>query len=161
MYKHLAKTVFVGKSVIYLPTCHSTNQIAEELLTKPDIASGTIVITDNQTSGRGQRGNTWQADPGSNLTFTVISTPEFLPISRQFDLNIVASLAVRATVTEFVPDVHVKWPNDVLVGTGKIAGILIQNFITGSKIRHTLIGIGLNVNQVQFDLPQATSLAAL
>ena len=78
MYKILAKTLFLGKEVVYMPSCHSTNDIALQQIKKPDTREGLIVITDDQTQGRGQRGNQWKSEPNSNLTFSVILKPTFL-----------------------------------------------------------------------------------
>ncbi|MCE7066841.1 biotin--[acetyl-CoA-carboxylase] ligase [Dyadobacter sp. CY326] len=120
---------------------------------------GTIVITDNQVKGRGQRGTEWLANPGENLTFSVILTPHFLPISHQFLLSQTVALAVRDFVGKYVVDTKVKWPNDILANGKKVCGILIENAIQGSKIVSSVAGIGLNVNQILFENPYATSIS--
>lgn len=161
MYKILANTLFLGKQIIYLPTCHSTNDIAAELVSKSATLEGAFVITDDQTKGRGQRGNVWSADPGKNLTLSLILKPAFLSPQRQFYLNMISSLAVQKTVQYFLPNelVQVKWPNDVLVGKSKVAGILIENSLSGAGISSSIFGIGLNVNQQRFEGLNATSIA--
>ncbi len=161
MYKILAKTLFLGKEVIYMPSCHSTNDIALQMLKKPDIREGAVIIAGHQTSGRGQRGNNWKSDPNSNLTLSIILKPNFLQASDQFYLNMVASLAVQRTIKGCVDgqDVKVKWPNDVLLREKKVAGILIENTLQKNSIQWAVLGIGLNVNQKSFSLEKATSMS--
>lgn len=161
MYKIPANTLFMGKVVEYMPSCHSTNDTAREMLAKPDTSEGLVVITDHQTAGKGQRGNSWLSADGMNLTFSVILKPNFLDVSRQFYLNMISSLAVMKTVKHFLPEVNaqVKWPNDVLIDTQKTCGILIENGIKKNRLDYSIVGIGLNVNQHAFGLNTATSLA--
>lgn len=158
MYKIPAKTLFIGKNLLFLPSCHSTNIEAANLLEKQQVNEGTIVITDNQLAGKGQRGNSWTSDPGKNLTFSLIVKSNFLPIVHQFHLNIFVSLAIADFLNQFQPGFHVKWPNDVYYDDEKICGILIQNTVKGDMLENTVIGIGLNINQ-QFQETKATSLA--
>jgi BirA family transcriptional regulator, biotin operon repressor / biotin---[acetyl-CoA-carboxylase] ligase len=162
LYKIPANTVFIGKNLIFVPECHSTNTLALQLTQQPGFADGSIVITANQTAGRGQRGNTWLVQPGVNLTFSVILKPLFLAPKDQFWLTIITSLAVRDFLSSRVPDtIFIKWPNDILVRHKKICGILIENQIQGSQIQSSIIGIGLNVNQDEFSITTATSLKTL
>ncbi|MGK7391988.1 MAG: biotin--[acetyl-CoA-carboxylase] ligase [Candidatus Cyclobacteriaceae bacterium M2_1C_046] len=158
MYKYLANTVFTGKKIEYLPTCHSTNNEAKEIAKKSKNADGIIVITDNQTSGKGQRGNTWESAPEENLTFSVIYHPHFLFSSESFYLNIITSLALVQALKNFNIKSQIKWPNDIYAGSYKISGILIENSLEREKIKNSIIGIGLNVNQSQFSYPQAASM---
>jgi BirA family biotin operon repressor/biotin-[acetyl-CoA-carboxylase] ligase len=159
LYNSIQDTLIIGKKVIYLPTCHSTNDIAAEIVHAGLFAEGTVVITDNQVQGRGQRGTTWRANAGENLTFSVILTPQFIPVSEQFLISQMTALAMRAYVSEYVRDVKIKWPNDVLANGHKISGVLIENSIQGTKITGSIIGIGLNINQLRFDNDYATSLS--
>lgn len=161
MYKIPAKTLFMGKVVEYMPSCHSTNDSARELLLKPDTAEGVVVITDHQTAGRGQRGNTWFSAEGENLTMSIILKPVFLQVSNQFYLNMISSLAVKRVLIDMAPDSisQVKWPNDVLLNSKKVCGILIENTIKRSHLENSIVGVGLNVNQQSFGLEQATSLS--
>jgi BirA family transcriptional regulator, biotin operon repressor / biotin---[acetyl-CoA-carboxylase] ligase len=162
LYKIPANTLFIGKKLIFMPECHSTNSLALELCQQSQAPEGTLVITDRQTAGRGQRGNTWESLPGMNLTFSVILKPTFLAIKDQFLLSIVTSLAIHNYLAEACNDpVHIKWPNDILVKQFKICGILIENQLTGEQFTHAVIGIGLNVNQQQFNVPTATSLSLI
>jgi BirA family transcriptional regulator, biotin operon repressor / biotin---[acetyl-CoA-carboxylase] ligase len=160
LYKILANTLFLGKEIIYMPSCHSTNDIAMQLIKKADTQEGTIVLTDDQTQGRGQRGNQWVSEAGSNLIMSVILKPKFLRAQDQFALNILASLSVKEAINHFIPEssVKVKWPNDVLINDKKSTGILIENSIQGNSISHSVIGIGVNVNQEKMDFEKATSM---
>lgn len=160
MYKILANTLFLGKEIIYMPSCHSTNDIAMQLIKKADIQEGVIVLTDDQTQGRGQRGNQWVSEKGSNLIMSIILKPKFLRAQDQFALNILASLSVKEAISHFIPEasVKVKWPNDVLINDKKLTGILIENSIQGNLISHSVIGIGVNVNQEKMNFEKATSM---
>jgi BirA family biotin operon repressor/biotin-[acetyl-CoA-carboxylase] ligase len=155
-------TIFTGKQFNYLPTCHSTNSLAEELVLFDSIPSGYLVITAHQTNGKGQFGNTWDVEPGLNLTFSVIYKDINLPVCDQFFLNIITSLAVYQTLDTYVSKkIAVKWPNDIYCNHKKVAGILIKNYVRGSQIKNTIIGIGLNVNQEKFSSAKATSMQLL
>ncbi len=159
MYKIPANTLFVGKNLVFVPECHSTNTLAMELSQRGSAAEGAIIITDNQYSGRGQRGNQWISEPGMNLTFSLILKPTFLKPDQQFRLTMVISLAVADYVKSTITDlVRIKWPNDILVGDRKICGILIENSLSGDTIQFAVVGIGLNVNQGLFSTPNSTSL---
>jgi BirA family biotin operon repressor/biotin-[acetyl-CoA-carboxylase] ligase len=166
-YENFSKkinTLFVGKDFRYLPTCQSTNQYALELIQQDDYFEGTTVLTDCQTAGRGQQGNTWEAEPLQNLTLSVILTPHFLHVQNQFDLSIATTLAIHDLLSGLVPDaslLEIKWSNDLLYNRKKICGILIQNVVSGNFIGKSVVGIGLNVNQTHFTYPQATSLSQI
>lgn len=161
MYKIPASTLFVGKNLVFMPECHSTNSYALQLCQQSPFApDGTIVITDNQTAGRGQRGNKWITAPGKNLTLSIVLKPAFLDIRDQFFLNVFTSLALRDYLhVKGCSDIQIKWPNDIYVGSKKICGILIENVISGSRFSNVVVGIGLNINQDQFDSDIATSLS--
>ena len=152
MYKIPATTLFLGKNLIFMPECPSTNDAMLLLCQAEACPEGTVIVTARQTAGRGQRGNSWESEAGKNLTFTVLVKPSFLPISRQFYLNIFVALGIRDYLTSSAGlKVQVKWPNDIVYDQQKIAGVLIENQISGHMISTTAIGIGLNVNQQQFN----------
>ena len=116
-----------------------------------------VVTAAYQTAGRGQRGNGWESEPGRNLLFSMLYYPPAdLPPSRQFQISKAVALAVAETVDRLLdgydhPEVCIKWPNDIYVGDRKIAGILIENALQSStRIAHSIIGVGLNVNQREF-----------
>ncbi len=159
MYKIYPKTLFVGQNIVFLPTCQSTNDEALQFLADGTACEGDLVVTDLQTQGRGQRGNQWIAQSGQNLTFSLVLQPTFLLASEQFWLNIVISLAVYDSLSPFIPaGLRVKWPNDIYVNDRKMGGILIENALQGYSLAHSVVGIGLNINQTQFGYPTATSL---
>src|SRR5690554_4031443 len=162
MHKILANTMFLGKDILYLPVCHSTNDVAKDKLKEKEAAEGSIIITDQQTNGRGQRGNQWHSEPGMNLTFSLILSPKFLDPSELFGLNMAVALGIREALAQYISGVMVKWPNDIVhKEKGKLGGILIENSLKGQKIESSIVGVGLNINQVEFPLSQATSLAQL
>lgn len=159
MYNSIQDTLIIGKKVIYLPSCHSTNDIAAEIVHAGLFAEGTIVITDNQVKGKGQRGTVWQASPGENLTFSVILAPSFIAISEQFLISQVIALSIREYLSQYVRHVKIKWPNDIYINNRKVCGILIENSIQGSRLAGSIVGIGLNINQADFESSNATSLS--
>ena len=160
MYKIPASTLFLGKNLVFVPECHSTNSLALELCQQSCPVEGTLVITNRQTSGRGQRGNSWESESGSNLTFSYILKPTFLAIKDQFLLSIVTSLAIHDYLKEtFRISIHIKWPNDILINGLKICGILIENQLMGDQFSDVVVGIGLNINQRDFHSRTATSLS--
>lgn len=162
MYKIPARTLFLGKRLIYMPECHSTNDIAAQILDQPSTHEGTVVITDHQLRGRGQRGNTWVTAKHQNLTFSIVLQPSFLAPQDQFYLNVVVSLGVHNLLQELLREpVYVKWPNDVIVEKGKIAGILIENQLQGFRLAHCIAGVGVNVNQRDFPVPNAASISGI
>lgn len=160
MYKIQPNTLFTGKTLKYLPTCHSTNDIASQMIQSEDnVFEGTVIITDNQTAGRGQRGNTWEANGGQNLTFSLILKPNFLKASDQFQLNVAISMGVFDFLNDFIDGgLSVKWSNDIYFENQKMGGILIENTLQGYNIGYSIIGIGLNINQIEFQNLKATSL---
>jgi BirA family biotin operon repressor/biotin-[acetyl-CoA-carboxylase] ligase len=162
LYKIPANTLFVGKNLIYVPECHSTNTLASEVCQKTTVAEGTTVVTDNQTKGRGQRGNTWFSEPNKNLTFSIILRPTFLKPVDQFNLTIAVSLSIHDFLSQLIQDsVRIKWPNDILINDKKVCGMLIENSISGATLQQSIVGIGLNVNQLNFDVDTATSMKSV
>lgn len=162
MYKILANTLFLGKDIVYLTDCHSTNDEASKRLDQRTVSEGSIIITDNQTKGRGQRGNQWISEPGKNLIFSLVLQPTFLVPADQFYLNMTISLAVTDFFSDYVQGVKIKWPNDIFhADSGKLGGVLIESSINSLSIESSIVGIGLNINQVDFTVPNATSLSKL
>lgn len=139
-------------SIIVLESTASTNDYSKQLLTnfKPQIGF-TAIMAKHQSAGRGQRGTLWLAPPNTNMTASFIYSPVDLPITKQFALTVHASLAVYDVLKEILQkDIYIKWPNDIMVGRKKIAGILIENKVSGQFIKTVIIGIGLNVYQKEF-----------
>jgi BirA family transcriptional regulator, biotin operon repressor / biotin---[acetyl-CoA-carboxylase] ligase len=147
--------------IIYLDEVPSTNNYATGRLQTEALHEGTVVLTFRQTSGRGQAQNVWESEDYKNLTFSLVLRPDFLPASSQFALSQVISLGLAGYLSSETDDVAIKWPNDILIGKGKVAGMLVENSVMGSTIGWTVAGIGLNLNQKTFReyLPPAVSLS--
>lgn len=149
----------MGRKVHYLPTCHSTNDFALKLLQNSVVKNGTIVISDFQSKGRGQRGNGWESQSGVNLLLSLILRPVSLPAHQQFRINILISNAIVTAIKDFLAiDVKIKWPNDIFYKQEKLAGVLIESMIQGNQLAYSIIGMGINVNQELFDTNRAISL---
>ena len=148
--------------ILRLDSVGSTNDYAADLANEGNLPEGFVVLAYNQNYGRGHDTNSWESEPGMNLTFSMVLYPRFLPPGRQFILTKVVALAVRETVSQLIPQhtVSIKWPNDIYIDDRKVAGNLIQHSIMGSGIDNTIVGIGLNVNQLEFssDAPNPVSL---
>ena len=113
----------------------------------------TVVVADFQTSGRGQRGNSWESDSGKNLLFSIVIFPEFLEARRQFLISQIISLAIKEELDTYTTDISIKWPNDIYWKDKKICGMLIENDLTGTHISRSIAGIGININQEAFTSP--------
>lgn len=138
----------------------STNNYLRGLVGKESLPEGSVVVTEFQTAGRGQVGNSWESEEGRNLMFSVILYPDFLPANRQFLISQIAALSVKETLDQYIDDVTVKWPNDIYWKDRKICGMLIENDLTGHSLYCSVIGIGININQREFlsNAPNPVSL---
>lgn len=147
-------------TIIKLNATHSTNSYMRQLLATKELEDYSVVWTLNQTRGRGQMGTVWSSQPGKNLTISIYKDVSWLGISNHFFISIVVSLALLQTLNELmIINLKIKWPNDILSDNKKLGGILIENIIKNNQLKASIIGIGLNVNQTNFDnLPQASSL---
>jgi len=144
-------TLFVGKVCVHLDTVPSTQTYLKNLYAKSKPIEGTAILSYNQTAGYGQRNNLWEAQAGMNIALSLILLPVFLDPDKQFYLSMAVALAVKKTVEEFSQQkVKLKWPNDIMVGDRKISGILIESNMHKSRVEKSFVGIGLNVNQVDF-----------
>lgn len=131
---------------------------------KSDLENYTVIVAEEQTKGKGQQGNFWLSEPSKNLTMSIFIDDLDLKIHNQKYLNFAISLAIFKTLTALkIENLSIKWPNDIMSVNKKICGILIENSISSNKIYASIIGIGLNVNQIQFpeSLKNASSLKAL
>lgn len=144
------ETLFTGQTIIRLNSVDSTNNYAASLLNTTNVPEGTVIVAQEQTAGRGQRGADWLTIPGKNLTFSLILQPKFLTPDHQFLLSQAVALAIYEVIAGYDPGAIIKWPNDILVNGKKIAGILIENRLSGKNLGHSVIGIGINVNQETF-----------
>ena len=181
----IPSTLFLGKVWQHFDELPSTNDF---LANYPQNTEGVVVTTFNQTAGRGQMGNRWLAEPNQNLAYSIRLQPSFLQANEQFDLNKIVALAVHDLIERTISDFKfqissnttseisnepspnfklqtpnlvnsIKWANDIYIGDKKVCGILIQNSLSGSRLQATIIGIGININQLDFPAAiNATSL---
>jgi len=145
--------LFKPDQIIRLKTVGSTNDyMIEQVSSGKIITEGAVVIAGEQTRGRGLDKNSWESEPGKNLTFSVLLKPQFLRADQQFMLNKSVSLAIFDFIRNHVGShkVCIKWPNDIYVENLKVAGVLISNTIIGNKLLNSVAGIGVNINQDKF-----------
>lgn len=148
---------------IHLSETESTNKYLRE---NAHLYSGlTVVDTVYQSAGRGQRGNSWESESGCNITMSMLIYPSDIEAIRQFEISEAVALGIVDTLRPLLPchEVCIKWPNDIYVGDQKICGILIENSIVGRYIKHSIAGIGININQQRFisDAPNPVSIIQL
>lgn len=157
----MKKLTLKGHNLIHIESVDSTNNFTANLYKAGDCQSGTVIMADFQTKGKGQRGKVWQSDNDKNLTFSILIQPSSLKPENLFYLNIAVSLALFNTLEDLgIMDVKIKWPNDVYIKERKVSGILIENSISTEFAEHSIIGIGLNVNQLKFPKEvEATSIS--
>lgn len=144
--------------VIRFDTIDSTNaRLSSERL---NLRDRTVYTASFQTEGKGQRGNSWKSPKDENLTFSILLKPTYLPVTKQFAISEAVTLGLTDYLLSKGIAAKIKWPNDIYVGDRKICGILIENFLGGAKLADCIIGIGLNVNQKEFDpsVPNPTSM---
>lgn len=136
--------------LIHISETNSTNNYMQTLCSKEKVDAFTTVVADFQTSGRGQRGNSWESEPCKNLLFSFVLFPEFLEARRQFLISQIVSLAIKEELETYTTDVSIKWPNDIYWKEKKICGMLIENDLMGRHINQSIAGIGININQETF-----------
>jgi BirA family biotin operon repressor/biotin-[acetyl-CoA-carboxylase] ligase len=145
--------------IIKLNSTDSTNSYLKRLMLERTLEDFSVVVANNQTNGRGQRGSVWLSDKGKNLTFSVLKINPSTGPRNQFMLNILVSLSIVKALESFnVPKLSIKWPNDIFVNDKKIAGVLIENSIREKKLQKSIVGIGINANNNCSDIESATSL---
>jgi len=152
------KQALFGKEIISLSNIDSTNNFAAKMLSENLCQNGAVILADLQTQGKGQRGNSWLSESGKNLLSSFVYKPDNLSVGNQTVLTWATSLSLLETLRKFNIEASIKWPNDIFVSSQKIAGILIENQLQGSLINCSIIGIGLNVNQENFNELKATSI---
>jgi len=146
--------------IIKVNATRSTNDKVKMLIKSKKIFSGDLIIAKYQYGGRGQRMNKWYSSYGKNLLCSLFYMPVDINADKTFIVNQAVSLAVLKTIRKFNNEkCLIKWPNDILSVNKKIAGILVENSLSSNKLNHSIIGVGLNINQVFFKrLPNATSI---
>lgn len=135
---------------IHLKETQSTSLYLRELAGKEEVRDFTLVRADYQTAGRGQRGNSWEAEDGKNLLFSFLVHPSFLLAKKQFLLSQITSLSIKEELDNYAGGFSIKWPNDIYWNNKKICGMLIENNLSGMHITQSIAGIGVNINQEQF-----------
>lgn len=153
-------TTFYPYPIIQIEETDSTNNYLKSLSDKEEVEEYTVVTSQFQNAGKGQRGNSWESDKGKNLLFSILLRPSFLRVRDQFILSQIISLSVKAELDNYVTNISIKWPNDIYWKQKKICGILIENTIQGDHIEKSIIGVGINVNQETFisNAPNPVSL---
>jgi BirA family biotin operon repressor/biotin-[acetyl-CoA-carboxylase] ligase len=143
--------ILAGSYILRFESLESTNDFCKELIkAKGNTAISAAVVAEEQTKGRGQRGNSWHAEKGKNLTFSFICDSSFLKPDELFYLTKAISVAIVKALNQKNIYSQIKWPNDIYVKTKKLGGILIESSFNNSKLAHSIIGIGLNVNESDF-----------
>lgn len=153
----------IRTNFIHLEQVSSTNDYAAELIKSRRANHLMSIRTDFQSAGKGQKGSSWESEKGKNLLVTIILLPEKLEAARAFYISTVTALAITDPFLPEIPELHIKWPNDIYFRFRKLGGILIENTIGDNKVFSSLVGIGLNINQTNFpaQLPNPVSLALI
>ena len=153
-------TQFIGQNILYFSKVDSTNNILNELSKNNLVENGSIVIADYQTTGKGQRNKTWDSNAYENLLFSLFLKPVTMPFVYPFKINKIMTYSVLMALRNQINNptaLKIKWPNDIYYHNKKVSGILIENNFSGSNFNHSIVGIGINVNQ-EFESIDKTSL---
>ncbi|MBP5689055.1 MAG: biotin--[acetyl-CoA-carboxylase] ligase [Muribaculaceae bacterium] len=144
--------------IILLQETPSTNDFLKRMVST--FESGTLISAYHQSAGRGQKGNTWEADPGKNVTMSLLLKKPRVGVKEQFAISEAVSLAIVEALEKYVKGIKIKWPNDIYYNDGKIGGILIEHSLAGNAIDYTIAGVGVNINQQVFTsgVPNPVSL---
>ncbi|MEY8019668.1 biotin--[acetyl-CoA-carboxylase] ligase [Muriicola sp. SD30] len=146
--------------VIKVNATDSTNLHLKRLMAETTLSDFTVLVADSQLQGIGQAGTNWTSEPGKNLTVSVLKYFKELRADQGFSISMALSLSLIELFEELeIPELAIKWPNDIMSGNKKICGILIENTLKGFMLKQSVLGIGINVNQEKFkNLPNAASL---
>ncbi len=154
--------------IIELLSIDSTNNYALSLLKPSNLTErqmathGSAVFAHEQFAGKGQRGKTWHSKAGENIHLSVILMPKKIALSQQFLLSAIVALSVREVFDKYAQsDITIKWPNDIYFSNRKAGGILIENIVAGNEWKWAIAGIGLNINQTQFDAVEGMNPVSL
>lgn len=151
---------FIGKPYLLFAEIDSTNTFLQHWAMEEDLPEGAAVSALYQNNGRGQRGTNWISSAGENILTSILLYPDFLKPDEQFWLSKTIALGVKEFVKKMLPneEIYIKWPNDIYVNDRKIAGILIENTLQGNMLRNSVVGIGININELQDVAEKAISL---
>lgn len=153
-------TILIVLKTIKLSAIDSTNDYLKAARRSQETRADLLVVAENQTQGRGQHGSTWHSEPGKSLTFSMLRYFSQLTAERSFSINFAVSLGLYSALDRMkIPEISIKWPNDIMAGSTKLCGILIENQLLGNKLNSSIIGVGINVNNDVFpSLNRASSL---
>jgi BirA family biotin operon repressor/biotin-[acetyl-CoA-carboxylase] ligase len=141
-----------SKKIIILHSVDSTNNYAMGMVKKGTASNGNTVFAMEQTRGKGRRGKRWDTIVGENITMSIVEEMQWLPVSQQFQLSVAVALACHDFFSRHTSEsVRIKWPNDIFINDSKAGGILIESLIQGPLWQWSVIGLGMNINQVQFE----------
>ena len=145
---------------MYIKQTHSTNALLIEMVREGSLPEEFLIRTDFQTAGKGQMGNSWEAEAGKNLLFSFVLYPVHIEIDEQFIISQLVSVAIKKVLDTYADGFTVKWPNDIYYCDKKIGGILIENSLQGGRLKWMVTGVGLNINQKVFrsNAPNPVSL---
>ena len=148
------------QNILKISETDSTNLYLRKLLNDSDLPDFFCVSADFQMSGRGQQGTIWESNRGENLLFSFLIHSEKIPLEKQFLLSEIVSIGICNALRNSNLDTKIKWANDIFYQDKKLAGILIETIISGDKMKYAIVGVGLNVNQIEFskDLSNAISM---
>lgn len=146
-----ARTKYIGKNIIYFKEIDSTQKYSKEMVNN-NLKNGTIVITDNQTKGIGTNGRNWYSNIGKNITMTITVYPN-VDVNKLNNLTIDVAKAMQKTIQDLYNiNLNIKKPNDLIINNKKIAGFLVETGLIKQKVNYILIGVGFNVNEVEFNV---------
>lgn len=146
-----ARTKYIGKNIIYFKEIDSTQKYSKEMVNN-NLKNGTIVITDNQTKGIGTNGRNWYSNIGKNITMTITVYPN-VDVNKLNNLTIDVARAMQKTIQDLYNiNLNIKKPNDLIINNKKIAGFLVETGLIKQKVNYILIGVGFNVNEVEFNI---------
>ena len=151
-------TVFGGfHKLHHFPAVDSTNTVAMEAASR-GVAEGSVYLADEQTGGRGRGGHRWHSPPGSGIYVSAVLRPK-LPATEVLWLSLITGIAAHDAILRVTGfNVDLRWPNDIMAGEKKLGGILTEISTEGERVRHAVLGVGLNVNQPEFP-PQLSAIA--
>ncbi len=153
------KTIKIGKKIEYYPRTDSTNIDAWELINSEEIINGTVVVTDNQLQGKGRNGHSWFMGPGKGIAISVVLIDK-IKKHKALLIPIVTGIGIIKTLEFFGIKASLKWPNDIFVKNKKLCGILCESKLSKNLIEQLVIGIGLNVNEIEDDFPNELKSSA-
>jgi len=143
---------YAANKILVLEKVDSTNNYAMALIQRAEANDGNAVFAMEQTNGKGRRGKSWNSHIGDNIILSITAQMQWLPVSKQFELSVAAALGCYDFVSKYNPSTtSIKWPNDIFINDSKAGGILIENLIKGTLWQWAVIGIGININQVDFE----------